>query len=104
MPASWTPDTVNQVQAPLPITTAEDTVTIKYTPLNVGSKPPDRPECTLQLRSDQDWHYMHATGGSVYPVKANEVFNLRVLNAFTGLTVYVKAATTSGTLWAMRVQ
>ena len=107
MSATWNPNTVNDPLPPLAITTSEDTISIKYSqPLSVpGATPPGRPEPMIQLRSDQDWYYYTAAASSnVYPVKANEVFNLRVPNAFGGVTVYVKAISAPGTIWAMRVQ
>lgn len=54
----------------------------------------------VQFWSDQDWVYGSVSSNVVLTFAAGEKVNLQVV---LGDSVFVKAATTSGTLYAMRV-
>lgn len=91
MAGSATITAVGQALTTLAITTAEDTYTFNYPSL---ANPNVR--TFVQLTADQNWLYSHVTGGPFYPVGAGVPFDFGPL--FHGKVIYVKAATTSGTL------
>jgi len=104
MPVTWNPLNVNETYTALTTTTSEDTVTIQVSPLTAGAQYPGNPTPVIQLRSDTAWYYSSITGSKYYPVAAGEVFNYRVLDPFAPNKLFVKAQTTGGSLYGMRVQ
>lgn len=100
---TWNPLIVNETYVPAAITTSEGYIDIVTTPLGVTKMVPGRPEIIIQMRSDQNWIYLSTTGGNAFPIAANEVFNIRIMDPAQVTHVYVKAATTSGTIYGMRI-
>jgi len=93
MPGSTTLATVGQVIATLAITTSEDTYTFNF---GAGAK---GARAAVQLVADQNWLYSHKTAGPFFPVGANVPFDLSAISV--AKVIYVKAATTSGTLYGV---
>lgn len=79
----------------LALTTAEDT----YAFVAQGELPPK--PVMIQFACDQPWLIGTVSNGPYYRIPADTPFNYPV---WPGLTLYVKAATSAGTLRGIRVE
>ena len=95
MPASAAVDLATSVVPSLSITTGEDTYAF-----TAGVQAPAKP-VVVQFAADQAWLVGTTPGGPYFRIPADAPFNYHV---WPGLTLYVKAATTAGTLRGIRVQ
>lgn len=100
---TWNPLNVNEVYTPGSLTTAENAIVIRCTPLNIGSQTTGRAEPIIQLRSDIAWFYRYVAGGASFPVAAGELFNFRIVDARNLTRIYVIGQTTTGTIYGMRI-
>jgi hypothetical protein len=95
MPVSTSVSLSSTVVPSLAITTSEDTYTFTAQP-----EAPPKP-VVVQFAADQAWLIATVSGGPFFRIPADTPFNYPV---WPGLILYVKAASTSGTLRGIRVE
>lgn len=95
MPASVSVDLSTAVLPSITISTSEDSYAFV-----AGGDTPAKP-VVVQFAANQAWLLGTTPGGPYFRIPADSPFNYHV---WPGLTLYVKADTTSGTLRGIRVQ
>ena len=95
MPASASVDLSTSVLPSLVISTSEDTYAF-----TAGNDTPAKP-VVVQFAANQAWFLGTSPGGPYFRIPADSPFNYPV---WPGMTLYVRADTTSGTLRGIRVQ
>lgn len=95
MPVSASVSLSTSVVPTLSLTTSEDTYAFDAT-VDTPAKP-----VVIQFACDQAWLIGTVSGGPFFRIPADTPFNYPV---WPGLTLYVKAASTAGTLRGIRVE